>query len=179
MRCDASKPLQANIGNLTGDENDPGIRRARNSHSSGERLGWRLLEPVAFGDSRDHAAIQLADVIAGAMVAIVTNDFPPEFRTVGEMMMRHVHPHMLMPDMEIINRSNRSAAVNAVIVYELAKRAERQADPHEGLAEMYHQAELAWVQGDFKRFNRTRAETGALGRRISDFGFNKRASADG
>ena len=44
-----SKPLQANAPNFSGDENDPGIRRARMNRSP-ERLGWRLLEPVAFVD---------------------------------------------------------------------------------------------------------------------------------
>jgi hypothetical protein len=154
VRCDASKPLQANIKNFTGDESDPGIRRAREGHNSAERFGWRLLGPIAFVDSRDHPAIQLADVIAGTMVAIVANDFPPESRTVEEMITRHLHPHSIMPDMEVIDPSNRSAAVNALIVYDLAKRAERHGDPYEHLAEMYHQAELSWVRGEFKPFQK-------------------------
>lgn len=149
VRCDESKPLQVNINSFTGDERDPGIRRARNKNNF-ERLGWRLLEPVAFADSRDCPAVQLADIVAGTMVAVVTNDFPREFQEVGEMIMKHVHPHSIMPDMEVIDPSTRSAAVNALIVYDLAKRAERHRDPHENLAEMYHQAELSWVRGDFR-----------------------------
>lgn len=154
VQCDANKPLQANIKNFTGDESDPGIRRAREGHNSPERFGWRLLEPVTFADSRDHSAIQLADVIAGTMVAIVANDFPPESRTIGEMIARHVHPHSIMPDIEVIDPSNRSAAVNALIVYDLAKRAERHSDPYERLAEMYYVAELAWVRGEFTPFQK-------------------------
>jgi hypothetical protein len=153
VRCDASKPLEANIKSFTGDENDPGIRRARENHNP-EWFGWRLLEPIAFIDSRDHPANQLADVIAGTMIAIVANDFPPESRTVGEMITRHVHPHSIMPDMDIIDPSSRSAAVNALIAYDLAKRAERRGDPYELLAEMYHQAELSWVRGEFKPFQK-------------------------
>jgi len=150
VRCDASKPLQANINSFTGDESDPGIRRARENHSPG-RFGWRLLEPIAFVDSREHPAIQLADVIAGTMITIAASDVSPEFQTIGEMIMRHVHLHSIIPDMEIIDPSTRSAAVNALIVYDLAKRAERHGDPYENLTEMYHQAELSWVRGDFKR----------------------------
>ncbi len=153
VRCDASKPLEANVKNFTGDENDPGILRARANHTS-ERLGWRLLEPIAFVDSRNHPAVQLADVIAGTLVAIAANDFPPEFRPVAEMISRHVHPHSIMPDMEVVDPSNRSAAVNALIVYDLAKRAERHGNPYEGLTEMYRQAELAWVRGEFKPFQK-------------------------
>jgi hypothetical protein len=54
--------------------------------------------------------------------------------------------------MEVIDPSNRSAAVNALIAYDLAKRAERCSDPYENLAEMYHAAELSWVRGEFKPF---------------------------
>ena len=151
MRCDASKPLQTNIKSFTGDESDPGIRRARENHNP-ERFGWRLLEPIAFVDSRNHPAIQLADVIAGAMVAVAASDVLSEFQTIGEKIARHIHRHSIVPDMEIIDPSTRSAAVNALIAYDLAKRAERHGDPYELLAEMYHQAELSWVRGDFKRF---------------------------
>lgn len=151
VRCDANKPLEANIKNFTGDESDPGIRRARENHRP-ERFGWRLLEPVAFVDSRNHPAIQLADVIAGTMVAIVASDFPAESQAVSEMIMRHLHPHSIMPDMDVIDPSNRSAAVNALIVYDLAQRAERQRDPYENLAELYYQAELSWVRGEFRPF---------------------------
>jgi hypothetical protein len=153
VRCDASKPLEANIKSITGDENDPGIQRAR-VHGKHERFGWRLLEPVEFVDSRDHPAIQLADVIAGTMIAISADDSPPELRTIGEMVIRHFHPHSIMPDMDVIDLSNRSAAVNALIAYDLAKRAERCGDPYERLEEMYHQAELSWVRGELKRFQK-------------------------
>lgn len=153
VRCDMSKPLQANIKNFRGDDDDPGIRRARENHSS-ERLGWRLLEPVAFGDSRDHPAIQLADVVAGTMASVVANEFPPECQQVGELILRHAHPHSIMPDMEVVDPSNRSPAVNALMAYDLAMRAERGGDPYEHLAEMYHQAELSWVRGEFKPFQK-------------------------
>lgn len=145
VRCDKSKPLEANIRNLTGDERDPGIRRAR-AKKTGERFGWRLLKPVAFVDSRDHPAIQLADVVAGAMIALAANEFSEKFSTIGEMLFRHLHPHSIMPDMDIIDPSNRSAAVNALILYDLAKRAERHGDPYENLAEMYRLAEISWVR---------------------------------
>lgn len=63
VRCDASKPLQAIVSKFTGDEDDPGISQSRLKHNL-EPLGWKLLEPVAFVDSRDHPAVQLADVVA-------------------------------------------------------------------------------------------------------------------
>jgi hypothetical protein len=53
VRCDVSKPLRSIARVFTGDDNDPGIRQARMKHNP-EPLGWKLLEPVAFVDSRDH-----------------------------------------------------------------------------------------------------------------------------
>lgn len=155
VRCDASKPLEANVANFMGDDRDPGIRRARENHTR-ERFGWKLLEPIKFVDSRDHPAIQVADVIAGVMTAIAANDFPPESKEIGEMISRHIHQHSIMPDMDIVNPSNRSAAVSALILYDLAKRAERQGDPYENLAEMYRAAEVSWVRGDFRPLHNKR-----------------------
>jgi hypothetical protein len=51
--CDASKPLQASVTQYTGDEDDPGIKRARMMHDYRKPLGWKLAEPIAFVDSRN------------------------------------------------------------------------------------------------------------------------------
>jgi hypothetical protein len=149
VRCDASKPLEANILNFTGDEDDPGISRARRFHKP-QGLGWKLAEPVAFVDSNKHAAVQLADMIAGTMVAIVKNDYPEEYRPLAEQLFPHIHYHSILPDMEVIDPKTRHAAVNALILFDLAKRAERHGDPYAGLAEMYHIAEVAFARGDYR-----------------------------
>jgi hypothetical protein len=146
VRCDASKPLQANIENFTGDEDDPAIWRARRFHKP-QRLGWKLVEPIAFVDSRNHPAIQLADVIASAMVTIVKNDYSQDHRAVAEVLFPHVHEHSIMPDMDVIDPATRNALVNSLILFDLAKRAERHADPYRGLAEMYHIAEVSFARG--------------------------------
>ena len=44
----------------------------------------------------------------------------------------------ILPDKEVIDPANRPAALNALIVYDLAKRAERHGDPYENLEAMYH-----------------------------------------
>ena len=132
VQCDESKPLEAITAKFTGDENDPAIRRARANHSPGTAVGWKLAEPVAFVDSRDHPAVQLADVIAGTAMALFANGLPGS-EAIAESIGRHGHPHSILPDMDIIDPANRSAAVNALIVYDLAKRAERHGDPYENL----------------------------------------------
>jgi hypothetical protein len=158
VRCDASKPLQAIASNFTGDENDPGIRRARANHNP-EPLGWKLLEPVAFVDSRDHPAIQLADVVGGTTAALFTNGLPG-CDAIVESIRRHVHPHSILPDMDVIDLKNRAAAVNALIAYDLAKRAERHGDPYENLEAMYHLAEVSWAKGDVELFKQRHKPAG-------------------
>jgi hypothetical protein len=147
VRCDNSKPLKAIAAKFTGDDNDPAIRRARKNHSP-EPLGWKLLEPVAFVDSRDHPAVQLADVVAGTAVALFS-DRLPECEAIAESIGRHGHGHSVLPDMDVIDPANRSAAVNALILYDLAKRAERHGDPYENLEAMYRTAEVSWARGDY------------------------------
>ena len=149
VRCDASKPLEAIAAQFTGDENDPGIARARMKRNP-EPLGWKLLEPVAFVDSRDHPAVQVADVIAGTAVALFSIGLPPGCESIVDSIARHGHDHSILPDMDIIDPANRSAMVNALILYDLAKRAERHGDPYENLEEMYHFAEVSWAKGDYE-----------------------------
>ncbi len=73
----------------------------------------------------------------------------PGCDAIVESIARHGHPHSILPDMDIIDPANRSAAVNALIAYDLAKRAERHGDPYENLAAMYHFAEVSWARGDY------------------------------
>jgi hypothetical protein len=110
-------------------------------------LGWKLLKPVAFVDSRDHPAIQIADVVAGTTVGLFANGLPG-CDAVVESISRRLHPHSILPAMDVIDLANRSAAVNALIVYDLAKRAEQHADRYENLEAMYHLAEVSWAKGD-------------------------------
>jgi hypothetical protein len=147
--CDSSKPLHANVENFTGDKTDSGVRRARMQGHKGP-LGWKLARPVRFGDSRDHPAIQLADVLAGTAVAFAAGTLPEGSETIIESMVRHGLPDSIWPNLDIVKPENREAAVNALILYDLAKKAEQGSDPHENLALMYHLAEVRWAKGEFQ-----------------------------
>jgi hypothetical protein len=87
-------------------------------------------------------------VVAGTAVAIFTNGSSGSDAVV-ESIARHGHGHSILPDMDIVNPANRSAAVNALILYDLAKRAERHGDPFENLEAMYHAADVSWARGDY------------------------------
>ena len=150
VRCDISKPLQAMVHHFTGDEEDPAIWRLRHMGHK-EPLGWRLSEPVQFVDSRNHAAVQLADIIAGAVVACFSRRVPEGFEEAARQLEAHFMQDCILPDMDVIDLRQRVPTVNSIILYDLAVRAENKRDPYDNLAEMYHVAELAWVRGQFRQ----------------------------
>lgn len=151
IRSDASKPLRAIAGQFSGDEDDPVIHRARVMGHDGP-LGWQLAEPMAFMDSRDHPAIQLADVIASTTVGLAARGFPGEFAEIAASIDRHRLRDCILPDFDRLDLTKRGVAVNWLVLYDLAKRALRQADPYEGLAQLYWTAEVSFARGDFHRF---------------------------
>ena len=85
--------------------------RARRKGHAGP-LGWRLLEPVQFVDSRNHPSIQLADIVAGAIVAVMTHGVSPGAEVISESLQRHVLDDSILPDLDVIDLKNRSAAAN-------------------------------------------------------------------
>jgi hypothetical protein len=94
--------------------------------------------------------VQLADVVAGTSTVLFGNGLPEGCEQIVESISRHSHAHSILPDMDVIDPATRSAAVNALILYDLAKRAERRADPYDNLEAMYHHAEvISWVRGDY------------------------------
>ncbi|MCP4308836.1 MAG: DUF3800 domain-containing protein [bacterium] len=151
VRCDASKPLEAIAAQFTGEAIDPGIARARYHHKNADQLGWRLAEPIAFGDSRNHPAVQIADVVAGAAAALFSaGKVPQGLEEMSAVIEKHILCDSILPNPEVIDLKGRPAAVNALILYDLAKRAEFASDPHQGLAEMYRAAEIGWVRGELR-----------------------------
>lgn len=149
VMCDNNKPLKAFADKLTGDWSDAGIQRARQKGHKGQ-LGWKLARPLAFVDSSKHASIQVADVVAGAAVAFAAGRLPAGCEAIIQSILRHAMDESIQPVYDFVDPANRIAAVNAVILYGLATRAEAGSDPHENLAEIYRQAEIAWVQGKLR-----------------------------
>jgi hypothetical protein len=144
-----SKPLQALADKFTGDENDPAIQRARLMGIK-VPLGWKYAEPIRFVDSRDHPAVQLADVFAGTAVACLSAGAPDGFGPTIERIQRHGLADTILPDYDVIDLRQRAPAVNYLVLYGLAERAERRANPYANLGEIYHQAEVSWAKGEFQ-----------------------------
>jgi hypothetical protein len=148
VSCDASKPLKSIIAEFTGDANDPGILRARDKGSTQE-FGWKYASRPSFVDSRDHPAIQLADVIAGAANFVAGGHMRGESR-LGSLILNHGLRHCIVPDAAIVDPGTREAAVNAAMLYRLAWKAEQRLDPHDNLEQEYKYAEAQWDSGAYR-----------------------------
>ena len=149
VNCDVSKPLQAIVEKFSGDESDPGIRRARQLGFEG-KMGWKLHEPVNFVDSRDRPSVQLADIIGGTAVHIFSNGLPEGFDRVAAVIDDGMLKDSIFPDMDIVDLEQRAPAVNYLVMYDLAQRAEKKPHPISGLVDLYHAAEVSWASGKFQ-----------------------------
>lgn len=145
LTCDMSEPLQDMFKDFTGDDADPGIIRARQQGYSGS-LGWRLARPMAFGDSKKQAALQIADIIAGTARYTLRQDIPktPELEMLRESVNRHRLIECILPHFPVVDPSTKEAAVNAAILYRLVQKAELGLDPCAGLERDYDFAERQW-----------------------------------
>ena len=147
VQCDISRPLQAIVPRFTGDETDPGISRARRIGRT-DRLGWQLEHPIQFVDSRNHAAVQLADIIGGAAVKVFSNAIPDGVDEVESELRAGLMQESILPDREILDLNQRTPMVNYLVLYDLALRAGNRAHPYAGLVELYQEAENSWDRGE-------------------------------
>lgn len=143
VRCDSSKPLNANAANMTGGDEDPGIARAKQKGFGG-KLGYTLAGPIAFVDSRNHPAIQLADIVAGAAVWIMTHQEEAGCDGIAESLQRHILPESILPNFEFVDPNTKEATVNAVILYGLGERAHQAKSPYVDFKALYAVAETLW-----------------------------------
>lgn len=145
VTCDDSKPLRDQVSCLTGGDDDPGIRRALDVSSKDEAFGWTFAQAIAFGDSRNHPGLQIADLIAGTASRILTQSSNPGLERVRSAMMRHIHAHSIMPDFDYVKLGTREVDVNWIVLMELGQRAAKGIDPQAGLADFYAVAEATWL----------------------------------
>lgn len=80
-------------------------------------------------------------MIASTSAKIFSSEPTTELLEIGDMLKPHLLPHSILPDLEEVDLSNQAVAANALVLVELANRAERQQDPYHGLEELYYAAE--------------------------------------
>jgi hypothetical protein len=149
VRCDVSKPLAAVVNKFTGDESDPAIKRARLMGIT-DALGWELQRPIEFVDSRDHPAVQIADLVASTVISICTRGVPAGFDEAVSIIENGTLSDSIFPDYEVVDLEKRQPAVNYLVLFDLAKRAEADLDPIAMIEELYAAAEFTWAQGAFE-----------------------------
>lgn len=143
VTCDSSKPLMAQAAHFTGGDDDPGVERVRAMKGNADDLGYKLAEPIKFGDSRDHPALQIADLVAGSAVIALSRD-GDQFERIGEMLNQHIQRDCVLPDFDYVKLGTRDVDVNWLVLMELGQRAERGDNPYSGLREFYKAAEETW-----------------------------------
>jgi hypothetical protein len=74
-----------------------------------------------------------------------------------ESISRHL-TDSIWPDRDVIDQANRTAAINWVILFDLAKRAERHGDPYENLDATYRAVEVDWESGRYHDFMKQHSE---------------------
>ena len=135
--CDDSKPLRA----LAGIFDTAMINRPEpvyiEAFGKRRRLTWNMAKPIAFASSAGSPAIQVADLVAGTAAAVARNSADPEFQRISELLIRHMDEDCILPNLDVIDLAGDEAPVNALILEELAHRAENGFDPLSGMDEYY------------------------------------------
>ncbi len=137
--CDDSKPLRA-----FGDGMDVMINRPDAVHvdAFGKKraLTWNMTKPFEFASSKNHPGVQIADLIAGVTCALPLAETRLEYREFGKKVSPHLNEDCILPDMTVIDLQTDEAMVNWFALMELADRADRGADPLDGMEFVYEYA---------------------------------------
>lgn len=122
VQCDDSKPLRAIAGDLGGHSREHITRRIREIVGVDE-LGWELVGPIRFVNSKSHASVQLADILASTAASAFQHGLHEDMRSITTILDAGMLRDSVFPDMERLDLRNRSAAVNYAVLYELAMTA--------------------------------------------------------
>jgi hypothetical protein len=146
--CDDSKPLRALAGiyDVMVDRPDPVYMEAFGKRV---RLTWNMAKPISFVSSLEHAAVQLADLVAGTAVAVAASQGDETYHQLAEAIQPHLSEECILPDFDIIDLAGDEAPVNMFVLEELANRADRGMDPLVGMEEVYAVAKATLP--DFRR----------------------------
>ncbi|RUW77272.1 hypothetical protein EN786_25265 [Mesorhizobium sp. M4B.F.Ca.ET.143.01.1.1] len=134
--CDESKPLGAMVDSFNGF-----VGRTEaipiNDGQNPRTLKANLAQPIRFGTSIDNPTLQIADVIAGLSVDAIRYANNPNFAGLRRWLDGHMHIDYTLPDDDWIDTRKIQPRVNLAILQELALRADRGADPLNGMDAFY------------------------------------------
>ncbi|WP_281040036.1 DUF3800 domain-containing protein [Mesorhizobium sp. M8A.F.Ca.ET.021.01.1.1] len=134
--CDESKPLGAMVDAFNGF-----VGRTEaipiNDGQNPRTLKANLAQPIRFGTSIDNPTLQIADVIAGLSVDAIRYANDPNFAGLRRWLDGHMHIDYTLPDDDWIDTRKIQPRVNLAVLQELALRADRGADPLNGMDAFY------------------------------------------
>ncbi|MGH6673531.1 MAG: DUF3800 domain-containing protein [Xanthobacteraceae bacterium] len=122
------------------------IARETRSLGRASNDNWNMSKPIEFVSSKDHAGIQLADLIAGVTAALPDRD--EKLAHLAGQIEPHLHDECIFPDFDLLDLKGDEAPVNWLILEELACRADRGDDPLEGMDVFYELGKES--VGDFR-----------------------------
>jgi hypothetical protein len=153
--CDDSKPLKElqepfnwRVGPSKGKKYvELGGRR--------KLVTYNLGQPIAFGNSRDHPGLQLADGLATALSHSMNNLGDEEARIWRKQLFEAnaIHEDCIVPELEHADLRNPSAVLNAMVLTELLERLDKGEDLLAGM-DMFVDwiySELPNILGDLDR----------------------------
>jgi hypothetical protein len=141
--CDDSKPLRALTGSFDVMINRPYTVRV-NMFGKRRTLTWNMSKPMAFTSSASHSGVQIADLLAGVTLAIPGGG--PEMHEFGEMVQDHRHDDCILPDFDILDLNRAEAAVNWLVLEDLAYRADNGLDPLFGMERVFEMGKRSFPE---------------------------------
>ncbi|BDW96685.1 hypothetical protein MACH10_23700 [Thalassospira tepidiphila] len=145
--CDHSKPLEASVGDFSGDEHSAAMKRIRDICGHSGPLGWTLDGPVLFSDSHENPSIQLADVVASTVAWLCSNRCPNGFQDTAALLDKHMLRDSIFPDNEILNIEERGPCLNWLLLFHLSERAAAGISPFQDLEAFIQTANQLWEPG--------------------------------
>ena len=135
--CDESKPLKVMDGLFNVMVNRPNVAYLE---LFGKRrpLTWNMSKPIAFASSKDHAGVQLADLVAGVTAALPGGG--QKLASFGKEIEPHLHDECIFPNFDVLDLNGDEASINWLILEELACRGDNGDDPLEGMDVFYEVA---------------------------------------
>lgn len=153
--CDDSKPLRAQTANFVNDALAFAQARAEELLPDRARGGFKLAGPVAFGDSRGHPGLQIADIAAGSLNRVLVemnrgDGAPPreDLRPLADLLLPAMSQSSIMPDLSLVDIEGRAAAANWAVLNHMSDAAVRGVHPRLGLEEVFRAAEELHDRGE-------------------------------
>lgn len=131
LLCDDSKPLSAGISifnGWVGQDQSVSITDGKSAHE----IRGNLVAPVKLGSSATHPTLQVADLLAGIAMDTISRGSRANQEALI-WLQRHQHRHSIDFQENFTQRKNPSVAVGREILKELARRADANIDPLEGM----------------------------------------------